>query len=75
MLESSFKKLLVDASVSSRSAWAIVRNGAVAEFCITPNDIPSRTFNVENNTLTEDTSKACLKECLEYGASFCSVWV
>lgn len=81
MFDPGIKKLLISASVSSRSAWAIVRDGVVAEFCI-DNDKPVHRF--DNNTLTVETSKARMEitfddsiepvvaETAEYK---CSPWV
>jgi len=61
MTSSSLKQLIIDASLNTRSSWAIVRNGAVAEFSVSAGDRPVRNFNVNENTLTVDTPKANLK--------------
>ncbi|MEM2760322.1 MAG: hypothetical protein QXU32_04105 [Nitrososphaerales archaeon] len=82
MIKPALKKLLIDASVNKRSAWAIVRDGVVAEFSIAGDDKPVRTL--DNNTLTVESSKARLQIIFsedikpivaETAAYRCSPWV
>jgi hypothetical protein len=61
MVEQSIKQLLQNAAVDKRASWAIVRNGAVAEFSITEQDIAQRKFDFDSNTLTVQTNKAILE--------------
>lgn len=59
------KKLLIESSVGRKSSWAIVRDGAVAEFSITNTDEPKQYFDQETNNLTVETQKAILKLSLD----------
>jgi hypothetical protein len=63
MIDSGIKQLIQNASLSKRSSWAIVRNGAVAEFSITDTDLNTiyQNFNYDTNTLTVETEKAILE--------------
>jgi hypothetical protein len=63
MIDSGIKQLIQNASLSKRSNWAIVRNGAVAEFSITDTDLNTiyQNFNYDTNTLTVETEKAILE--------------
>lgn len=82
MIDQSLKKLLINASVDPRAAWAIVRDGVVAEFSIFEGDIHKRT--IVDDDLFVDTALASLKltfdECIkpivsETAAYRCSPWV
>lgn len=81
MFDLQIKKILVDAAEITKSSWAIVRDGVVAEFSVVLGDKPIKTF--ENNTLKIDTHRATL--CVNFdesvkavvaesGAHGCSPW-
>jgi hypothetical protein len=61
MINPHIKKILIDSSVDRKSSWAIVRDGAVAEFSITNTDEPRQYFDQETNNLTVETQRATLK--------------
>jgi hypothetical protein len=61
MINPHVKKILIESSVDRRSTWAIVRDGAVAEFSITDTDEPKQYFDQETNDLTVETKRATLK--------------
>lgn len=62
MIDPFIKKLLIESSTNLKSSWAIVRNGAVAEFCITnDDDDPKQYFDKETNNLFVQTHRATLK--------------
>ncbi|MDN5846462.1 MAG: hypothetical protein L0H53_09335 [Candidatus Nitrosocosmicus sp.] len=48
-------------SINNKSHWAIVRNGAVAEFSITDTDKPEQSYDHHRNILTVRTNKAILQ--------------
>lgn len=84
MIPSALKKIIVSAVSNPRSAWSIVRNGAVAEFSIsTADDTLHHYFDPESNLLFADTQKASLRLILddsikpviaETAAYRCSPW-
>lgn len=83
MIDPFIKRLLIESSVDKKASWAIVRDGAVAEFSITNTDEPKQHFEQESNNLIVETQKATLKLNLDEGivpvvaenASYrCSPW-
>ena len=84
MIPSALKKVIVSAASNPRSAWSIVRNGAVAEFSISAtDDTLCHYFDPESNLLFADTQKASLRLILddsikpvvaETAAYRCSPW-
>jgi len=82
VIKPTLKQLLIDASVNTKSAWAIVRDGVVAEFSLVDGDKPMR--KLDGNTLIVDTSRAQLQLVFhedikpivaETAAYRCSPWV
>ncbi|MGH9934051.1 MAG: DUF6925 family protein [Nitrososphaerales archaeon] len=82
MIKPTLKQLLIDVSINMRSAWAIVRDGVVAEFSLVDGDKPVR--KLDGNTLTVDTPRAHLQLVFdenikpivaETAAYRCSPWV
>jgi hypothetical protein len=67
MIPSSLKKVIISAASNPRSAWSIVRNGAVAEFSVSAaaDDCLSNNIDPASNTLVADTQKARLKLFLD----------
>jgi hypothetical protein len=63
MIDSGVKQVIINASLSKRSSWAIIRNGAVAEFSITDSDINTvhQYYDNDTNILTVETPKAILE--------------
>lgn len=81
MISQEIKKLLVESSGKTKSSWAIVRDGVVAEFSIVQGDKLTKTF--QNDVLRVDTQRATLSinfddslEAItsESGAHGCSPW-
>jgi hypothetical protein len=83
MIDSSLKEVILSSASNPRAAWAIVRNGAVAEFSIAADDRVSHYFDSKTNVVVADTQKARLKLTLddsikpivaETAAYRCSPW-
>jgi hypothetical protein len=84
VIPSTLKKVIVSAVSNPRSAWCIVRNGAVAEFSVSAAiDTLRYYFDPESNLLFADTQKATLRLILddsikpvvaETAAYRCSPW-
>jgi hypothetical protein len=83
VIPSSLKKVIISSASNPRAAWAIVRNGAVAEFSIAADNMVNHYFDRKTNVLVADTQKARLKLTLddtielivaETAAYRCSPW-
>lgn len=61
MIDSSLKHLLQNVSTDSRSSWAIVRNGAIAEFSVTHGELVQREFDYDTKTLIATTERGTLE--------------
>jgi hypothetical protein len=61
MINAFIKKILIESSKDKKSSWAIVRDGAVAEFSVTSVDKPKQYFDQETNNLIVETQRATLK--------------
>jgi len=61
MINVFIKKILIESSMHKKSSWAIVRDGAVAEFSVTSVDEPKQYFDQETNHLIVETQRATLK--------------
>lgn len=81
MISQEIKKLLIESSSKTKSSWAIVRDGVVAEFSIVQGD--KLTKIVQNDILHVDTQRATLSinfddslEAItsESGVHGCSPW-
>ncbi|MEO9310102.1 MAG: hypothetical protein ABI337_07375 [Nitrososphaera sp.] len=81
MISQEIKKLLVESANKTKSSWAIVRDGVVAEFSIVQGDKLTKIF--QNDVLHVDTQRAAL--CINFddsleaivsesGAYGCSPW-
>jgi hypothetical protein len=61
VIDTYLKQLLQNASTDRRSSWAIVRNGAVAEFSVIPGELTQRVFDHDTKTLIAITERGILE--------------
>jgi hypothetical protein len=61
VIGSSIKQLLQNSSTDKRSNWAIVRDGAVAEFSVTRGELAQQKFDYDTKTLTAITKRGILE--------------
>lgn len=61
VIDSSLSQLLQNVSTDSRSSWAIVRNGAVAEFSVIHGEHVQREFDYDTKTLIATTERGILE--------------
>ena len=61
MIDRSLNQLLQNFSTDTRSSWAIVRNGAVAEFSVIHGELTQREYDHDTKTLIATTERGTLE--------------